>query len=165
MIPFSILNRNYTLSGTTGHNLRPDGEISFLFLSAMVMKKGTSLIGLMMMMMIMMIMTTAMMSISSSLLCSVPAGDRSAAGEAAGVGAEAGRVRGPFEGSGRTSTEGADGVPGPAGGVGGAPAQTAGRQGPPDEGHHQQVGRRRCCRNVTLCSVLKILITFVLFAG
>ena len=76
-------------------------------------------------------------------LCSVPAGDRRAAGEAAGVGAEAGGVRGPAEGSGRAGPEGADGVPGPAGGVGGAPASTAGRQGPADEGHHQQVGRRR----------------------
>lgn len=81
-------------------------------------------------------------------LCSVPAGDRRAAGEAAGVGAEAGGVRGPAEGSGRAGPEGADGVPGPAGGVGGAPAPTAGRQGPADEGHHQQVGRRRASVNM-----------------
>lgn len=60
------------------------------------------------------------------LLCSVPAGDRSAAGEAAGIRAEAGRVRVSTEGSGRTGPEGADGVPEQTRGVGRAPAQTAG---------------------------------------
>ncbi len=109
----------------------PFERFLFLFLPFMVMKKGALLIGLMrtmMVMIIMAIMASAMRRTHpiSLLLCSVPAGDCGAAGEAAGVGAEAGGVRGPSERSGRTSPEGADGVPGQAGGVGGAPAQTAG---------------------------------------
>lgn len=109
------------------------------------MKKGTPLLGLM----ITLITKHDDESVlNAPLLCSVPAGDRGAAGETAGVGAEAGGVRGPSEGSGRAGPEGADGVPGPAGGVRGALAQTAGRQRPPDEEHHQQAGEKRKKRQI-----------------
>lgn len=74
------------------------------------------------------------------LLPPVPAGDRHPAGEAPHLCQEAGGMRVSAEGAGRALPQGDDGVPGAAGGLGGATAPAAGRQGPADERDHQQVG-------------------------
>lgn len=70
----------------------------------------------------------------------VPGGDQYAAGAAARVGAEAGGIRGPAEGTGGTGAEDAAGVSGPAGRVRGEIETATGRQRSADEGHHKQVG-------------------------
>lgn len=67
-------------------------------------------------------------------------GDQYAAGATAYVGAEAGGIRSPDQGTGGTGAEDVAGVSGPTGRVRGEIETATGRQRSADEGHHKQVG-------------------------
>lgn len=81
-------------------------------------------------------------------LCvSVSGGDQHVAGPSSYVGAEAGGVRGPAQGTRGTGPEDADGVSGPTGRVRGEIETTTRRQRSADEGHHKQVGHTCVLKN------------------